>query len=154
MHFGCGDSHNAAVTTRMAFNKWAQMPMEALTALEFSRYTTPYFETKRPHLALAIGISVSGELHVPLKAALKRKLAHIRWQSPAMQIQKRQIYRIWYWMFTVPAMDIPTRANYGNTDRSLPGGVEICCKEVGRSVTKTAARCAINLCWRQISAKP
>lgn len=60
--FGCGDSHNAAVTSRMAFNKWAKMPMEPLTALEFSRYTTPYLQSKRPHKALAIGISVSGEV--------------------------------------------------------------------------------------------
>lgn len=60
--FGCGDSHNAAQTTQMAFNQWAAVPMEAMSALQFSRYTVPWLETKRPHISLAIGISVSGEV--------------------------------------------------------------------------------------------
>lgn len=60
--FGCGDSHNAAITARMAFQKWAGLPMEAQTALEFSRYTTPWLNDGRPHQPLAIGISVSGEV--------------------------------------------------------------------------------------------
>jgi glucosamine--fructose-6-phosphate aminotransferase (isomerizing) len=60
--FGCGDSHNAAQTTQMAFNQWAQLPMEAMPALQFSRYTTPWLESKRPKKKLAIGISVSGEV--------------------------------------------------------------------------------------------
>lgn len=60
--FGCGDSHNAAVTSRMAFHHWADMPMEALTAMEFARYTAPWVHTNRPKPALAVGISVSGEV--------------------------------------------------------------------------------------------
>ena len=60
--FGCGDSHNAAVTTQMAFHKWADVPMEAKTALDFSRYTAPWLQAKRPKHPLAIGISVSGEV--------------------------------------------------------------------------------------------
>jgi glutamine---fructose-6-phosphate transaminase (isomerizing) len=60
--FGCGDSHNAAITSRMAFHKWADVPMEALTAMEFARYTAPYLHARRPKVPLAIGISVSGEV--------------------------------------------------------------------------------------------
>ena len=60
--FGCGDSHNAAVSTRMAFAKWASVSMEVLTALEFSRYTTPWLQRLDAQDSLAIGISVSGEV--------------------------------------------------------------------------------------------
>lgn len=60
--FGCGDSHNAAIASQMAFYKWANVPMEAKSALEFSRYTTPWLHAKRPKQPLAIGISVSGEV--------------------------------------------------------------------------------------------
>jgi glucosamine--fructose-6-phosphate aminotransferase (isomerizing) len=60
--FGCGDSHNAAITSRMAFHKWADVPMEPLTAMEFARYTAPYLAAKRPKVPLTIGISVSGEV--------------------------------------------------------------------------------------------
>src|SRR5574341_1042265 len=56
--FGCGDSHNASLTGQMAFHQWARLPMEALTALQFSRYTTPWLNAKRTHQPLAIGISV------------------------------------------------------------------------------------------------
>ncbi len=73
--FGCGDSHNAAITSRMAFQKWANMPMEAQTALEFSRYTSPWLDSKRPHLALAIGISVSGEVARTLEGVTLAKEA-------------------------------------------------------------------------------
>jgi glucosamine--fructose-6-phosphate aminotransferase (isomerizing) len=60
--FGCGDSHNAAQSTQMAFQQWARLPMEPLTALQFSRYTTPWLQSKQPHPVLAIGISISGEV--------------------------------------------------------------------------------------------
>lgn len=60
--FGCGDSHNAAVATRMAFQEWAKVPMEAPTALQFARYTAPWLASERPKKALAAGISVSGEV--------------------------------------------------------------------------------------------
>ncbi len=60
--FGCGDSHNASLTAQMAFQQWARLPMEALTALQFARYTTPWLQADRPRQPLAIGISVSGEV--------------------------------------------------------------------------------------------
>lgn len=60
--FGCGDSHNAATSSRLAFHKWAKIRMDAMPALEFARYTVAFMETKRPKQALAVGISISGEV--------------------------------------------------------------------------------------------
>lgn len=60
--FGCGDSHDAAISTQLAFHKWTNLHMHALPALQFSRYTTPFLHSKRPKQVLTIGISVSGEV--------------------------------------------------------------------------------------------
>ncbi len=118
--FGCGDSHNAAVTTRMAFNKWAKIPMEPLTALEFARYTTPYFETKRPHLALAIGISVSGEvartvegLSLAKEAGAYTMAITCNANSKAANLSDMVLDT------TVPAMDIPRVRTYTATQIAL-----------------------------------
>ncbi|MCC6905686.1 MAG: SIS domain-containing protein, partial [Anaerolineae bacterium] len=60
--FGCGDSHHAGLTTRMAFLHWAGLHTEAHTALDFSRYTAPWLRVNKPAAPLAIGISISGEV--------------------------------------------------------------------------------------------
>lgn len=73
--FGCGDSHNAATSSRLAFHKWAKIRMDAIPALEFARYTAPFMETRRPKQAMAIGISVSGEVARTVEAIYLAKEA-------------------------------------------------------------------------------
>lgn len=60
--FGCGDSYYAALSTRMAFEQLTGLPAAALTAMDFARYTTAHLRTPAPRMALAIGVSVSGEV--------------------------------------------------------------------------------------------
>jgi len=57
---GCGDSHMAAVGAELAFHTVAGIPVQAQTALQFSRYTVPFLA--EPSATAVIGISVSGEV--------------------------------------------------------------------------------------------
>ena len=62
---GCGDSHNAALGARLAFHTIAGVPCEALTSLQFSRYSAPFLRSMghaAPGTDVVIGISVSGEV--------------------------------------------------------------------------------------------
>lgn len=57
---GCGDSYHAALSTEMAVESLAGLPVEAMTALQYSRYTAGFQPKAAPKMILAIGISVSG----------------------------------------------------------------------------------------------
>ena len=70
---GCGDSHHAALGAELAFETITGLPTEALTALQFARYTAPYLPKTEPGTNLVIGISVSGEVSRTLEALQQGK---------------------------------------------------------------------------------
>lgn len=55
---GCGDSHHTALTTELSFETLAGVPVEPMTAMQFSRYAAATLPVARDHAV--IGISVSG----------------------------------------------------------------------------------------------
>lgn len=57
---GCGDSHHAALASQLAFRLLSGVVTQALTAMQFSRYTAELLLD--PARCLVIGISVSGEV--------------------------------------------------------------------------------------------
>lgn len=59
---GCGDSHHAALNTELAFEALTGLPVEPMTAMQFSHYGVPYLPDSGPGSNLVIGISVSGEV--------------------------------------------------------------------------------------------
>jgi glucosamine--fructose-6-phosphate aminotransferase (isomerizing) len=71
---GCGDSHHAAVAARMAFEFLAGVPTEALTALQFARYTAPFLPQTEPGTNVAMAISVSGEVARTIEALQQARL--------------------------------------------------------------------------------
>jgi len=72
---GCGDSHHAALGAELAFEALAGVPTEALTALQFARYSAPLIPDSGPRTNLVIGISVSGEVTRTLEALLQGQAA-------------------------------------------------------------------------------
>ena len=118
--FGCGDSHNAAVTTRMAFQKWAAIPMEAQTALEFSRFTTPWLNDGRPHQPLAIGISVSGEVARTVEGVSLAREAGAYTMGITCNKDSRIVDLAHMALdVSIPAMDIPRVRTYTATQVAL-----------------------------------
>jgi glucosamine--fructose-6-phosphate aminotransferase (isomerizing) len=71
---GCGDSHHAAVATRLAFETLAGIPTEALTSMQFARYTAPFLPPTEPGTNVVIGISVSGEVSRTIEALQQARL--------------------------------------------------------------------------------
>ncbi|MFH1927203.1 MAG: SIS domain-containing protein [Chloroflexota bacterium] len=68
---GCGDSHHAALGARLAFHTIAGVPCEALSSLQFSRYTAPFLYSSGSSALdtdVVIGISVSGEVARTIEA--------------------------------------------------------------------------------------
>jgi glucosamine--fructose-6-phosphate aminotransferase (isomerizing) len=63
---GCGDSHHVAVSSELAFHDLGGVACQALSALQFSRYTAPFLPD--PARTAVIGISVSGEVSRTLEA--------------------------------------------------------------------------------------
>lgn len=59
---GCGDSHHAGLTTKLAFEKLAGMPTTVATSLQFARYEAGFLPKSGPKTNLVIGISVSGSV--------------------------------------------------------------------------------------------
>jgi glutamine---fructose-6-phosphate transaminase (isomerizing) len=59
---GCGDSHHAGLTTKLAFEKLAGVPTTVDTALQFARYEAGFLPQTGPKTNLVIGISVSGSV--------------------------------------------------------------------------------------------
>ncbi len=118
--YGCGDSHNAAVTTRMAFHKWADVPMEAQTSLEFARYGTPWLKTARPKKALSIGISVSGEVARTVEGlALSKEAGAYTLAITCNRASRAAKLADMTLDVTVPEMDIPRVRTYLATQIAL-----------------------------------
>ena len=68
---GCGDSHDAALGARLAFHTIAGVPCEAISSLQFSRYTAPFLQSLGSSVSdgnIVIGISVSGEVARTIEA--------------------------------------------------------------------------------------
>jgi glucosamine--fructose-6-phosphate aminotransferase (isomerizing) len=59
---GCGDSYHAALNVELAFESIAGVPVEPLTAHQFSRYGVAYMPQTGPGTNVVVGISVSGEV--------------------------------------------------------------------------------------------
>lgn len=59
---GCGDSHHAGLTTKLAFEKLAGVPTTVATSLQFARYEVGFLPQTGPKTNLVIGISVSGSV--------------------------------------------------------------------------------------------
>ena len=57
---GSGDSNFVGLTTKLAFEALAGIPMEVMTSLQFSRYSAKYFSQNSQSSSLMIGVSVSG----------------------------------------------------------------------------------------------
>ena len=57
---GCGDSYHAALNAELAFESIAGVPVEPLTAHQFSRYGVAYLPQTGPGTNVVVGISVSG----------------------------------------------------------------------------------------------
>ncbi|MCZ7574482.1 MAG: SIS domain-containing protein [Ardenticatenaceae bacterium] len=118
--FGCGDSHNACVTTQMGFQEWARIPMEPLTALQFARYTTPWLQTRRPHPALAIGVSVSGEVARTVEGILLAREAGAYTVGITCHSESRLVRAAHMAVdVSTPGMDIPRIRTYLATQIAL-----------------------------------
>lgn len=65
---GCGDSHHASLGAELAFEHFAGLPTEALTALQFARYASPFLSKPASGANWVIGTSVSGEVSRTIEA--------------------------------------------------------------------------------------
>lgn len=65
---GCGDSHHAALTSELAFGTLAGIPTQAMTSMQFARYTAQNLLGEQGGSNLVIGISVSGEVARTIEA--------------------------------------------------------------------------------------
>ena len=72
---GCGDSHHAAIATRLAFQQFAGLPCHALTAMELARYQAGQLRLSKSGRTLVIGISASGQVSRTVEALELAKLA-------------------------------------------------------------------------------
>jgi len=70
---GCGDSWYCGIATRFAFEEWAQIPTEAVQAMDFSRYLVH----TAPQNALLIAVSNSGRLARTIESVIQAKKAGI-----------------------------------------------------------------------------
>ena len=70
---GCGDSHHVSVATQLAFRVLGGIDTEALTAMQFARFTADSLH--RPHRCLVVGASVSGEVARTLEGMLMARKA-------------------------------------------------------------------------------
>jgi len=65
---GCGDSHHVSLATQLAFRLLSGVETEALTAMQFARYTADTLNN--PQRCLVAGASVSGEVSRTLEGML------------------------------------------------------------------------------------
>ena len=72
---GCGDSHHAAIATRLAFQQLAGLPCHALTAMELARYQAGQLRLLKPGRTLVVGISASGQVSRTVEALELGKVA-------------------------------------------------------------------------------
>jgi glucosamine--fructose-6-phosphate aminotransferase (isomerizing) len=94
--------------------------MEAQTAMEFSRYTTPWLDTKRPHPSLAIGISVSGEVARTVEGLALAKDAGAYTMAITCNGKSKSAELADMTLdVAVPAMDIPRVRTYLSTQIAL-----------------------------------
>lgn len=66
---GCGDSYYCGLATRLAFQSWTGLQVEALESLEFSRYVVDF----APPGSLLVAVSNSGRVARTVESVLKAK---------------------------------------------------------------------------------
>lgn len=66
---GCGDSWYCGIATRFAFEEWAQIPTEAVQAMDFSRYLVNY----APKNSVLVAVSNSGRLARTIESVIQGK---------------------------------------------------------------------------------
>lgn len=71
---GCGDSHYAALASRLFFDRYAGVAVEPIESLEFSRYVVDF----APETSLTIGISNSGAVSRTIETLLRSRRRGIR----------------------------------------------------------------------------
>jgi glucosamine--fructose-6-phosphate aminotransferase (isomerizing) len=72
---GCGDSHHAAIASRLAFQQLAGLPCQAMTAMELARYQAAQLRLEKTGRTLVVGISSSGQVSRTVEALEMAKLA-------------------------------------------------------------------------------
>jgi glucosamine--fructose-6-phosphate aminotransferase (isomerizing) len=72
---GCGDSHHAAIATRLAFQQLAGLPCHALTAMELARYQAGQLRLQKSGRIVVVGISASGQVTRTVEAVELAKKA-------------------------------------------------------------------------------
>jgi glucosamine--fructose-6-phosphate aminotransferase (isomerizing) len=70
---GCGDSHHVGLATQLAFRSLSGIETEAMTAMQFARYTANTLH--HPQRCLVAGASVSGEVSRTLEGMLLARKA-------------------------------------------------------------------------------
>lgn len=70
---GCGDSHHASIGTQLAFRKLTGITTEAMTSMQFARYTADTLI--EPKTCLVVGASVSGEVSRTVEGLLLARKA-------------------------------------------------------------------------------
>jgi glucosamine--fructose-6-phosphate aminotransferase (isomerizing) len=70
---GCGDSHHVGLATQLAFRELSGIETEALTAMQFARYTADTLHD--PQRCLVAGASVTGEVSRTLEGMLMARKA-------------------------------------------------------------------------------
>jgi len=71
---GCGDSWYCGIATRFAFEEWAQIPTEAVQAMDFSRYLVK----TAPKNSLLVAVSNSGRLARTIESVIQARKAGIK----------------------------------------------------------------------------
>lgn len=65
---GCGDSYHASVGSALAFEQMTGIPSYAQTAMQLSRFSSPFFSAANKGSILVIAISASGEVSRTIEA--------------------------------------------------------------------------------------
>ncbi len=65
---GCGDSHHAAIASRLAFQQLAGLPCRAMSAMELARYQAAQLRLETAGQTLVVGISSSGQVSRTVEA--------------------------------------------------------------------------------------
>lgn len=65
---GCGDSHHAPLNAELAFEQFAGLPCEPMTAMQFARYAAGYLPETGRGSNLVLAVSVSGAVSRTVEA--------------------------------------------------------------------------------------
>lgn len=72
---GCGDSHHAPLNAELAFEQFAGLPCEPMTAMQFARYAVGYLPETGRGSNLVLAVSVSGAVSRTVEAMVLARQA-------------------------------------------------------------------------------